>query len=87
MNQDTLSTTPKTYEWEVQYSVKWINFTTTVQAKDEEEAIELAGELDFDHFTATARNEEISSLEDIFARAGFPQANCTEDQEWDEDNE
>jgi hypothetical protein len=69
------------------YSVKWINFTATVQAIDEEEAIELSGKLDFDQFTTTAKNEEVSSLEDIFEHAGFPQANRTDDSGDDEDQE
>jgi hypothetical protein len=79
MSQNSLAKKPKTHEWEVQYSVKWINFTATVQAIDEEEAIALSGKLDFDQFTTTAKNEEVSSLEDIFAHAGFPQANRTDD--------
>ena len=86
MSQNTLAKTPKTHEWEVQYSIKWINFTATVQATDEEEAIALSGKLDFDQFTTTAKNEEVTSLEDIFAHAGFPQANRTGDDE-DEDDE
>jgi hypothetical protein len=39
---------PTKKTWEVQYSVKWINFTATVQAIDEEEAIAISGKLDFD---------------------------------------
>ena len=67
--------------------VKWVNFTTTVQATDEEEAIELSGKLDLDQFTTTARNEEVASLEDIFSYAGFSQANRTDDVGDDEDEE
>jgi hypothetical protein len=86
MSQNTFPKT-KTHEWEVQYSVKWINFTATVQATDEEEAISVPGKLDFDQFTTTAKNEEVASLEDIFAHAGFPQANRTDDFGDDEDED
>jgi hypothetical protein len=74
-------------EYEVQYSVKWINFSTTVQAIDEDEAIVAAGKLDFNQFTVKARNEEVESLEDIFGLAGFPQANRTDDYGTDEEDE
>jgi hypothetical protein len=85
MSQNVLAKTPKTHEWEVQYSVKWINFTATVQATDEEEAIALSGKLDFNQFTTTAQNEEVTSLEDIFEHAEFPRANRTDDYGNDED--
>jgi ribosomal protein L20A (L18A) len=35
----------KLKEYEVQRSMKWVNFTTTVQATSEEEAIEVAAKL------------------------------------------
>jgi hypothetical protein len=65
---------PKKREWEVQYSVKWVDFITIVQATDENEAIQLAEKVDFEQFTVTAKNKEVDSLEDIFGLAGFPQA-------------
>jgi hypothetical protein len=65
---------PTKKTWEVQYSFKRLNFTTTVQATDEEEAIALAGKLDFDQFTTRAKNEEVNSLEEIFQLAGSPRA-------------
>jgi hypothetical protein len=79
MSQNTLAKTPKTHEWKVQYALTWISFTATVQAIDEKEAIALSRKLDFDQFTTRAKNEEVTSLEDIFAHAGFPQANRTDD--------
>lgn len=70
-----------THEYEFQWSVKWINFTATVQATDEGEAIKAAGKLGFDQYMVTAKNEEVNSLEDIFDLAGFPQANRTDDDD------
>lgn len=70
--QDNETTKLKT--WEVQYSLKWVNFTVEVEAESEEDAIQFAGEKTFSEFVATARNEEVSSLEDIFNFAGFPRA-------------
>ena len=61
---------PTKKTWEVQYSFKRLNFT----ASDEEEAIALAGKLDFDQFTTRAKNEEVNSLEEIFQLAGSPRA-------------
>lgn len=69
-NQPLSRTKLKTYE--VQYSVKWVNFTVEVKAESEKDAIRLAGEKPFSEFAATARNEEVSSLEDILDLAGFP---------------
>jgi hypothetical protein len=51
-------------EYEVQYSVKWVNFTRIVEAAYESQAIELAGK-DLKDFDVTANNEEVSSLDDI----------------------
>jgi hypothetical protein len=56
----------KPREYEVQYSVKWVNFTTTVKATSEDEAITIADQNSWEQFTATTNNEEVYSLEDIF---------------------
>ena len=53
-----------TREYEVQYAQKWVNFTTTVKATSEEEAIKLSYEMGIDQFTVTTGNEEINSLEE-----------------------
>jgi hypothetical protein len=71
----------KTYE--VQWSMKWVNFATEVQAKDEDEAIEVAlksyKENGLEEFTATAKGEEVGSLEEIFDAIDFPpETNCTD---------
>ena len=36
---------PKTKEVEVQWSIKWVNFSTTVEASSTEEAIDIALQL------------------------------------------
>jgi hypothetical protein len=68
----------KQKEYEVQYSVKWVNFTTTVKATSEDEAIRIAGENSAEQFTVTANNEEVYSLEDIFKCCNRAQATCIE---------
>jgi hypothetical protein len=69
--------------YEVQWSMKWVNFTTSVQAKDEYEAIKVAWksyeENKLKEFTVTANNEEVGSLEEIFDSIEFPpRADCTD---------
>jgi hypothetical protein len=66
--------TKKSKEYEVQFSVKWINFTATVQATSKEEAIQIA--VKEDAFTATVRGEEVFSLSDIFEYCGPAQVAC-----------
>jgi hypothetical protein len=68
----------KQKEYEVQYSVKWVNFTTTVKATSEDEAIRIARENSAEQFTVTANNEEVYSLEDIFKCCNRAQATCIE---------
>ena len=58
----------KPKEYEVQYSVNWVNFTATVQATSEEEAIEIAEKEDA--FVVTVSNEVVCSLTDIFKYHG-----------------
>jgi hypothetical protein len=65
---------PKTKEVEVQWSIKWVNFSITVDATDTENAIDLAlqeyNEKGADAFTIRAGNEdEVDGLDGIF-RAG-----------------
>jgi hypothetical protein len=78
----------KLKEYEVQRSMKWVNFTTTVQATSEEEAIEVAAKLGCGAATVTAKNEEVTSLEDIFNACWHVEANRTDDYgDDDEDDE
>ena len=67
-------------EYEVQYSVKWVNFTTYVEATSEDAAIEKAEALlkknGLENFEIRANNEEVFSLEGILACAGRVEANC-----------
>lgn len=77
----------KPREYEVQYSVKWVNFTTTVKATSEDEAIRLAGENSAEQFTVTTNNEEVYSLEDIFKCCNRVQATCTEEEDDSEEEE
>jgi len=73
---DERSKKERTYE--VQWSVKWTNFTIDVRATSEEEAIKLATESfnknGFKGFTITANREEISSLEDMFCGCDWVRA-------------
>jgi hypothetical protein len=82
--------TKKSKEYEVQWSMKWVNFQTTVQATSEEDAIAVATKSYEDNglkeFTVKARNEEVSSLEDIFKECWHVEANRTDDS-YDEDEE
>jgi len=60
--------------YEVQFSVKWVNFTLEdVEASSEEEAIEITlkqyEEDGLKAFTMTANNQEVTSLEGIFRLA------------------
>jgi hypothetical protein len=59
--------------WELQRSIKWVNFQMEVQARTEEEAIQLAwksyDENGLKDFTVKAGDDEyadMTSLEDIF---------------------
>ena len=64
--------------YDVQWGMKWVNFTTQVQAKNEAEwkAYEENGLKDF---TVTARNEPVDSLEEIFNSIKFhPQVELAE---------
>ena len=69
-------------QYEVQYSQKWVNFTTTVKATSEDEAIKLSYEMGMDQFTVTTNNEEINSLEEILEQArDWAQATSIEDED------
>ena len=81
MEQET-EQNEKPQEYEVQYSQKWVNFTTTVKATSEEEAIKLSYEIGMDQFTVTTGNEEINSLEEIFEQSrDWVRATSIEDEE------
>ena len=75
----------KPKEYEVQYSVKWVNFTATVQAISEEEAVEIAEKEDA--FVVTVRNEVVYSLEDIFKYHGPARVECMDEEDEDEEEE
>lgn len=60
-------------EYEVQYSVKWVNFTRTVEAATQNEAIELAGK-DLKDFDVTANGDEVSSLDEILSNCRWVEA-------------
>jgi hypothetical protein len=75
----------KPREYEVQYSVKWVNFTTTVKATSEDEAIRLAGENSAEQFTVTANNEEVYSLGDILNCCERAEATCIGDEDSEEE--
>jgi hypothetical protein len=67
----------------VQWGMKWVNFTAQVEARNENEAVELAWksyeENGLQDFTVTARNRTVDSLEDIFESIKFhPQVNLAE---------
>jgi hypothetical protein len=69
-----LGASPKTKEVEVQWSIKWVNFSTTVEASSTENAIDLAlqeyKEKGAEAFTIRAGNEDdVDGLDGIF-RAG-----------------
>jgi hypothetical protein len=62
---------PKTKEVEVQWSIKWVNFSTTVEASSTEEAIDLAlqqyKEKGAEGFRIRAGNEDdVDGLDGIF---------------------
>ena len=61
------------HEYEVQYSVKWVNFTRTVEAAYESQAIELAGK-DISDFDITAGGDEVSSLDEILTNCRWVEA-------------
>jgi hypothetical protein len=79
----------KLKEYEVQYSVRWVNFTTTVQAVSEREAIKLAGVRGLKDFTIKTNNEEVNSIEDIFehSQRWGARAECLDEEEIDEEED
>jgi hypothetical protein len=79
----------KLKEYEVQYSVRWVNFTTTVQAVSEREAIKLAAMRGLRDFTIKTSDEEVNSLDDLFEHSQrWPaRVECLDEEEIDEEED
>jgi hypothetical protein len=79
----------KLKEYEVQYSVRWVNFTITVQATNEHEAIKIAGVRGLKDFTIKTSDEEVNSLEDVFEHSQrWPaRVECLDEEEIDEEED
>lgn len=67
---------------------RWVNFTTTVQATNEHEAINIAGVRGLKDFTIKT-SEEVNSLEDLFEHSQrWPaRVECLDEEEIDEEEE
>lgn len=63
MKQAPLS--KKTKEFEIQWGVKWTNFTTTIEASTPKEAYEKALKLKAHELDVTVRHDDIHSLDDL----------------------
>jgi hypothetical protein len=63
------TTAKKLKEYEVQFSVKWVNFQLTVEAESSDAALELAYKKPMKAFTIRAGNEDVMGLAGIFRKA------------------
>jgi hypothetical protein len=63
------TTAKKLKEYEVQFSVKWVNFQLTVEAESSEQALELAYKNPMKDFAIRAGNEDVFGLSGIFGQA------------------
>src|ERR1700730_16965113 len=76
LSPERLTPPVTTREVEVQFTVKWVNFTYNVEEATSgvdavDQALASYEENGFKEFTITAGNEECSDLDDIFDRARY----------------